>query len=368
MAILFLEPGTDSTQDFKLWSSTSGTVSSATDQAHTGGRSIKCDSTASNVAAYVQRNSVLTQAGTTVSWWFYASALPATSPRVLSATTIGGTTCFTVECNSAGHLVFVASGGSTTGSATLSAGQWYRLTLAWTISSTTVNEFRLFVDGTLDVTVTNRTLANAATGNVLLGMVQAFGANKAVWIDDIYIDNSTTLADPGDVRCTHKGYVGTSEGLGNNAWDTFIGTNRSTGLRYLNVSERPAADTNGWQQAGTAQQYEKYLIEGAAAGDVDLSGATLVGWLAWVRAKTSASSSVASLVDNDTDTTISTSTTISQFLHATTSSSYPTGRFGMRATGTATDTFFYEGGVIVAYIPGGGGAPTVQALAALGVG
>lgn len=375
MALIWAGTGTDETQDFKLYSATSGTVTSDTTVGivRLGPRIIKCDSTGSNVAAYVERSGVLADAGRRVSFWFYFTAAPATTPHIWSGMTSGGTGVIHIGLNSSSILSIETSSTNYPASTVLSANTWYRITLSYTISSTTVNTFKLYINDntTPELTKTNVTLGTTGTSTARFGMVQAFGASKQVYIDDQYIDDGTGTDNPGAFACTAKHYVGTSEGSPNNAYDTFIGTTRANGSRYLNVSEVPASDTNGWQQAATTAAYEKYLLEGASSGDLDISAGTVIGWMAWVRVKTASSSSASSITDNDVDTTISTTSTAAQFTHATTTATYPTGRFGVKSTGTTTDAFFYEGGAILAYVPGVAPPPSTspyKSLLLLGVG
>lgn len=349
--IVFLDDGGEGAQNLNNWAVT-GTVTSDTGQFHSGTRAIKFDSTASNINAYVQKAAIMADAGRRVSFWFYVSAFPATSPHILSILTAGGSTVISVDLNSANHIGLETNTTNYNGATTLAINTWYHATFAYTVTSTTVNSFRIFLGAstTPEVTQTNITIGTTVGVDLRIGQVQVPGASKQMWIDDLYVDDGTTLDNPGDIRCTSKQPLGTSEGAGFNDWDTFVGTTRATGSRYLNIAERPGSDTNGWQQAATTQAYEKYLIQAASAGDLDISSYTLVGWMAWIRAKTAASSSVASIVDNDANTTISTTTAITNYVHATTSATFPSGRFGMRSTGTATDSFLYEVGVICAYI------------------
>src|SRR6266849_5027171 len=88
--VTFLEPGTDATQDPSLFTSTAtagtGTIASATDQAHTGPRSLKVINAAANDNAFAQANGVLADAGRAISFWVrFSSAAPSVASLFVEA-------------------------------------------------------------------------------------------------------------------------------------------------------------------------------------------------------------------------------------------------------------------------------------------
>src|SRR5438445_2662858 len=151
MATTFLESATAATFGFEFWSSTSGTVASESTIVHTGPRSIK-------VSAYsnVGKVGVCGDNGR-ISCYLYVSAIPASTRDVFFITDSSQGRPFTIKLLATGKLQFyadqVASG--TDGTTTLVAGTWYRVAIAYTITSASVNEFRVFLNGALEITASN---------------------------------------------------------------------------------------------------------------------------------------------------------------------------------------------------------------------
>lgn len=384
MAVLFAEPGGSPQQGAGLFSSTSGSIAvdnlaSPAPPSGSNGYSIKADTTASPATAFVARTALLGSNGRVSGYFMFANVSGSDSVQSLRILDSGGTgvagVTFTqtqaVALNDGSGTVAPTVWGTSAG--TYNLNQWYRWAVTWNWTSQTVNAFKLYIDGVQIVSVTNKTLLGTLAPNVLrLGWGGAVpGASRVMRFAHVYVDDDSSLADPGDVRCTAKQYVGTSEDATNNAFDTALGTAVATlGSRYLALSERPNNDSNGWQHAATTQKIETFTLQAASAGDADIAAATLIGWMHWVRTKT-ASAATLTNTDNSVDVTgISNTTTITNFLHLTTSATYPTGRFGVKSTGTTTDSFFYEGGIVAAYVPGAAvtGGPAANSLALLGVG
>lgn len=367
MAILYALPGGNEANGLIHYGSTGGLTlfDSTTQDTTTGGGSIKYDTSLPAASAWTTVQAALADAGRRITLRRRIAAYPTAGGFGFLfnvKVTGGGTRITAVSIDSSGHLGLSSSASANyaTGTTVVPLNTWCTVTLAYTITSTTVNRFKIYltIDGTpgttTEVDATNVTLPVTGSADTDIGLTNATsaGANLISWCSSIYIDDDATLADPGDLRCTHKAYLGTGEGLGTNAYDTLLGTAVITlGSRYIAMSERPNNDSNGRQHAATGQQSETYAIQDAATGDAALGAGTLVGWQAWVRVKTASSSSVSAIVDNGSVSTLSTTTTITNFYHATTSATYPTGRFGVRSTGTTTDSFFYEGGVTMVYLP-----------------
>ena len=281
MATKFISDGTDSTQDFSFFTSTTGTVSSSTTQAHTGPRAIKVDSGA-GASATANKTAILTTSGR-LSLWFYWVGLPTLFVYLSSSGTTGGN-AYQLRYSSATGKVQIYSNGTqlgVDGTTTLTANTWHRISFAYSITSTTVHSEKLWLDGNLEVNNVNQgTLANANPADIQIGYTNNPGGGKVAYVDDIYIDDSNALTDPGDIRVTDK--LAATENTTN--FDTAIGTARSTS-DYNNVNERPINEANGWRHNATSDVQENYGLQSASVGDADISGATLIARLAWVWAK-----------------------------------------------------------------------------------
>lgn len=156
-----------------------------------------------------------------------------------------------------------------TSSSTLSVDTWHRVSWAFYRTSSSVNELRVWLDGTLACTVSNHTWSNLDT-NVLLINPNVTTA----WFDDIYIDDAaSSLTDPGDIRVTYKG----PDEANATGFDTDVGTGA--------VNERALSVTNGKQHAGTSDVQQNYTLQTASEGDVNISGARILGYTGWVYAK-----------------------------------------------------------------------------------
>jgi hypothetical protein len=182
----------------------------------------------------------------------------------------------------------------------------------------------------------------------------AFGANFVAYFSDIYVDNSTALTDPGDIRVTAKrpNANGTTNG-----WLVQIGSGGSgygTG-HSPQVNERALSTTNGWSTA-LLSTTEEYSIENAATGDADLTGAAIVDFTGWVYAKAS-TAVTAQMILAGSNSNVSLTTTNTMFTKAAGSTTYPAGStdIGMISSGSAGTDSLYECGILVAYIPSAGG-------------
>ena len=224
-----------------------GTVTYDTSQTKSGLASWKADSGAGGDEAYLGKTGILAAAGRRISIYFRITTMPTGTVMIINLYTSGGSQVGGVYLTSAGVLQlwgdFAQIG---TNGSTLSTNTWYRISLSYTITSTTVNEFRLYKDGTLDISVSNATLGYTAADTLYTGWwpMGNIGANRVMHIQHIYVDDSTDLSDPGDIRVTAK--LPNAENT--NAFDTAVGNARSS-TDYNNVNERPLSETNGWQDA-----------------------------------------------------------------------------------------------------------------------
>ena len=356
MATKFLEPGGDATFNVAtttaggFWKPGAGTPATATDFVH--GNHQKSIKYAVNAQTYVQTpDAVLADAGTRISCYIYLNALPT------------GTVSFYIGENSGFNIVFavaVTSGGvlqlrnnSTqigSNGGTLSTGIWYRISLAYTITSTTVNRFELFKDGVSTISVTNATLGFTGATHLRLG-ANSTDATFDLRSSDLYIDDSSSLTDTGDIWVTAKrpNANGTTNGF-----TTQIG---SGGSGYGSghspqVNERPLSNTNGWSIQSASKQTEEYSIESQSQGDINITGATIIDYMGWVDCKVGVNST-GNIIVGGTASNISVTTTETVFTKIAGSTTYPAGNtdIGMD-TNTVNQLFsLYECGIVVAYIP-----------------
>lgn len=383
MATLFLEPGGDA--DFLvgattgLWGGVTGSPVVATDFVNGGHqKSIKYPVNAINFVNTITLNGrgltlALGDAGRRISMYIYINALPNATASIWALHTNPGSTdvdAITLRLTSAGVLQLWNATTTQVGTngATLSTGTWYRISLAYTITSTTVNRFELFKDGVSTISITNATFTTVGTNNLRLGNI-----NGNLTLDfrssDHYIDNSSSLTDPGNIWVTAKrpNANGTTNGF-----TTQIGSGGSgygTG-HSPQVNERPLSTTNGWSMIGAGSAItEEYNIEGQSVGDITTVGGTIADYMGWISASSLATESPTMIVNNAT-TSMTTTSTITVWFQIAGSTSYPAGTgtdIGMTTTTALTTVSLYECGILVAFIPSAVTATTNQ-LAALGAG
>ena len=365
MATTFLEPGGDADFGFGLWSSeTNATIVS--DIIHGGHqRSIRFPP---NTNGSVLASSVVSTTAGRYSIYIYFVALPHANPSVpivLNQSGVGNT-IVAVNVTTAGILQLLDNNGTQIGSngSTISTGVWYRFSLAFTITSSTVNQFNFFLNGIQNITKSNYSLpvtspADLNIGNLLTDTTMDFR------ISDIYVDNSNALTDPGNIWVTAKRPFANGT---TNGFTTRIGTGGSGyGSGHSpQVNERPNSDTNGWSIAGAGSAItEEYNIEGKSVGDINIQDAKIVDYRGWIRSK-SLSSETANIIVNGTTTNVSLTSTTKFFTQIAGSTTYPAGTgsdIGEISSTTVTTVSLYECGIVVAFIP-----PPLHLLSLLGVG
>lgn len=359
---LFMEPGSDadnSTSNF--YSRLNGSCSSSTTQHHTGPRSISCNA-GTGYSSVGEIGAVSSTAGRFSAYFMFAN-LPDSQAAILG---LGNNDNFNLAAgiNSTGKLTVVtsASGSYTvlaTGTTTLSTNTWYRISLAYTITNSTVNQARVYLNGNLEVSKTNSTLSTTGYTDITLGWngpPGATGGNKTLYLDDVYADNGNDLADTGDVRVTAKRPNANGS---SSQFTTQIGSGGSGyGAGHSpQINERPWSTTNGWQApttSGTKSEY--YALESASQGDIDISAQNVVAYFGWVYADLTGSgtSPTNSMFVNGASTSITLSATPTVFSGSyIDSSSYPATApvIGINHTGTKKATQLFEAGMVVAYIP-----------------
>lgn len=332
----------------------SGTVSYQSTVKKHGIGALQHNSLAS-ASAYINRLNCLADAGRRINLNVYFDGAGASAASGIIRALNGTATAFEIRFDNARKLrLYAGATGSTlvqTGATVLSLNTWYRLSFCYTMASTSVNEFRVYLDGNLELTGTN--VASSVTGaqNLRIGWTGTSpGASISMYTSDFYIDDSNALTDPGNILVTNK----RPAGLGaTNNFDTAVGTGTN---RWDRVNEFPANTANRYTHAATGQQSESYSVESASAGDDDLTGATLLGWACWVHyaVVAAAGSTLASMIANNGFVTITTTqgSGVYQTVEAiVASTSYPSGNnvIGLRSTGTTVDTMLAECGIFLAY-------------------
>lgn len=207
MAITFLEPGTDWTNDLSLYAGSyaggGGSVGSSAVQSHTGGRAVRMQApSGGDSAGVLAPHGSVADAGTRVSFYWYAGTR---GPNFVGFRDASDNYRF--ELNLCSDTI-PGSGYLTSNfsfiknlSTTFNAGQWYRISIAYVVTSTSNFTIKVWVDGVLDTTFTQAdgTLAGIGTSYVSFEC-NHYGSNAIdVYVDDVYADDSNALTDPGDI-------------------------------------------------------------------------------------------------------------------------------------------------------------------------
>lgn len=364
----FAEPGGDA--DFLVgttngfWDSLSGTPTIVTDFVHTPHiKSIKYAPNITQVCKTVAGS--IADTGTRISFYVYFNVLPTTGDSSICRLfkSDGTTNVAAIRVSTGGVIKLYATAQIGTNGATLSAGVWYRISLAYTITSTTINRFELFVNGVSSISITNATLVNTVTSLVGIGNL---GPDTGMDLrsSDHYIDDSNSLTDPGNIWVTAK--RPNANGTANN-FVTQIGAGGSgygTG-HSPQVNERPLSITNGWSVVAVGATTEEYNIESTNIGDMNIAGKTIIDYVGWVSSSALIGETVQVIVNgvNFAQAITSTNTMYKKIAGSTV---YPTGTgadIGMTTDATATTVSLFECGIVVAFL----GPPTTNNLTLLGV-
>ena len=279
----FMESGGDATSGTEFYDSVSG-ATTATDQSHTGPRSLKATYSGTTPKT-VKKNGILADAGRSITMWIRLSEVSVNTPTVIFRVQTSGGTAIASFGFGASLFQPNIDAASNCGSAmaAVSANTWYRIRLSYVITSASSYTF-VFVDGTGATTTLTRAdcgvdLSTTGTADLLIGAVNpGSSASGSFWIDDVYVDDRTDLADPGAIRVTAKLPISNNTG---NLTDSFGVA--APASRYTNVDDRPLDATTGWINTNTTANAENYGIQAASAGDVDTTGATYIARAAWVR-------------------------------------------------------------------------------------
>lgn len=376
MAVKFLEPGGDATFNVAttatggLWDIIGGTPALATDFVHGSHlKSIRYKPAAGDIVR--MPIGTVADAGARISFYIYIAALPSATTQLFLVSQSAGTIIIKLQMTTAG-VIQLATGTSVqigANGSTLSTGVWYRISIAYTITSTTVNEFRVFKNGVLDITGSNVTLGAVTSAGCRIGNLNT-NSTLDFRSSDHYVDDSNALTDPGDIWVTAKRPF--SNGT-TNGFTTQIGAGGSgygTG-HSSQVNERALSNTNGWSMVGAGSAVtEEYNIEGASVGDIDISAATIIDWLGWIDTKSLAGETVQIILDGVNNAQAITSTeTI--YTKVKGSATYPSGTgadIGMITDTSLTTVSLYECGIIVAFIPPSVSSAISSMLPLLGAG
>ena len=186
---------------------------------------------------------------------------------------------------STGKIRFVDAGNAANfkdGATTIAADTWYRISVSAVFTSTTNWTFKLFLS-TTDGEVVSSPEISATNADFTFTAIGAnqwthYGQAMTTWVSPMVGDDNTGLTDIGDQRFTPALFNTESGGVQD--FDTAIGAGRGAS-DYNNVNERALSETNGWRHNGTSQVAETYGVEAAADADVNLTGKTIVGHMAW---------------------------------------------------------------------------------------
>jgi hypothetical protein len=238
--------------------------------------------------------------------------------------------------------------------------------MAYTITSTTVNSFKVYVNGTSSISTSNQTLGNTGTNVYVLGNTSS-NSTLDLRVSDIYVDSGSS-GDTGNIWVTAKRPYqnGTTNGF-----TTQIGSGGSgygTG-HAPQENERPLSTADGWSiiVAGSVIT-EEYSIETESQGDINISMGTIVDFEGWISAGSSVAESDNMILVGST-TPVSLTSTITVFLVIAGSTIYPAGNtdIGLTTNTGAATASLYEAGIAVAYIPAAITPSCTPSLALLGV-
>ncbi len=356
MATTFLEPGSDATFNVaggQFWATLNGTPTSVSDFVHgTHQRSTKFIGTQSMRTP----TGILSDAGGRISIYFYFNVLPSSTSRILRVEQSGGTNSIcALEVKSTGVLILTQGNSRVqigSDGTTLSAGLWYRISLAYTVTDTATNRFEVFVNGSSSISVTNATISVVTSDKFNLGNIDSNGSLD-FRTSDHYADNSSSLTDTGNIWVTAKrpNANGTTNGF-----ITQIGTGGSgygTG-HSPQVNERPLSTANGWSIVATgAAITEEYNVEGVSTGDINLTGATIVDYVGWVHTKALVGET-ANIILGGANFAQAITSSIVLYTKVKGSNTYPAGTgtdVGLQTDTSSTTVSLYESGILVAFIP-----------------
>lgn len=369
MAIKFLEPGGDATFNVAntinggMWGSLFISPAVATDFVH--GNHIKSIKyRPNNFDGVTTPASIISDSGARISFYIYLVTLPNANSVFAYTADVGANIVIGLSLTSSGVLQLTKNYSTQIGvnGPALSTGKWYRICLAYTITSSSVNEIRLYVDGTLGISVTNASLSLTSSSRFSIENSGNDGINPNSVLDfrssDHYIDDSKSLTDTGDIWVTAKrpNANGTTNGF-----TTQIGSGGSGyGSGHSSqVNERALSTTNGWSMVGAGSAVtEEYNIENRGTGDFSILNTKIVGYVGWAYMSSLAGETVQFIL-NGVNTGQAITSTNTMYTIVSGSASYPSGTgtdIGITTDTSLTTVSLFECGIIVAFIPTNGRA------------
>lgn len=262
----------------------------------------------------------------------------------------GGEWGFQIAVTPKGSHVVVrfvdGAGVSYDGITTLAINTQNRISFGYVYHGVDDLDINVFVNGIPELSI-----EEASTGGATLspdlhyGWLRTPGVDHLCWFSHLRIDSGDDLQDMGNDLLTAKRSAAVNE----NNWNTTGGTGA--------VNERPLSETNYIAEVdGIARLRQSYTLEAANAGDVDLTGEILRGYMGWAWAKLSAAGEPADLIVNnvlvDQSGRFTGGGTIPLLLTvAVVDAAYPShaAGIGMRNAPELVSTFMYECGAIIAY-------------------
>jgi hypothetical protein len=349
------------TEGFEPFSghSTNVTIDTATVRG-TNVASYKLTTSSPATLCYLQRTGVLSDTGSRVSIWFYFPALPPAAAGLLlwcTPSTSGGVG---INLDNAGHIGVFGYSSSTGyvglvyGTTVLQPNTWYRLALAYKITSATVWSVNAYINGKLEVSQSNA--GTITTGTILceVYLPTSLGANFVVYCDEWYLDTGSDLGDPGGPNAPGgAGMLGVTAKLpttvNSNTWTTIIGTGA--------VNERPINTANAVENTTATSLIQGYNVQAANVGDWNISFANIntLAYLGWVYTQFTGTHGAEAIVANGTIFPVTFPAAWSYSSVIATGSYSNTGNaIGARSAASAS-TWLAECGLVVGYINTGTG-------------
>jgi hypothetical protein len=384
--VTWLESGTDLFQTTDTYFGIQGLATSATDQKCTGTSSLKLNTNSPAAQAGADSpHGVCTDAGCQIHFCFRTDTYPSVSNSImLRIRTSGGTQLYRLRLKPDGKLLndpVTTVDTSVTGTATISLNTNTEIVVSGYMANTTTYAFKVYVNDVLDSTATGGTLSNVGMDDFKFFAETNLGTNAHYWIDDVYVAtggaSSSSQPSTGSLSVTAKLPV-TNGTL--NQLTSEVGTGPAPngiscgmGCHASNVSERPTSITYGWaiNTPGTPKT-EAYNIQSVSAGDVDITGKTILGYVGVVRTNVHTGTATNSIMLNGSSSgTIAVTSAVTTFSKAATSSTYPPGTgadVGLVTDSTAAIHSLFEAGVEVAYLNSAAPSTPRGGLTTLGVG
>lgn len=271
---------TEGTRGLECFSTTSGTITVDSSVVYTGRqRSLKLNTGNPAVTALARTAAgVLTDAGNRICGHFRYETAFAAASNICTFENSSSTTVLGLRINTSNQLILITGGPTTlgTGTTTLTTGTFHRVSIAYTITSTTVYSVRVYLDGnsTPEISVTNgTTLTGIGITTIAVNLQSTAGTDRILYWSDIYADNGNDLSMIEDINLNYKG----PDEANATSFDTTGGTGA--------VNERPISETNYKQHAATTDVAQNWTLQTAAEGDLDISTKTIVAYTGFAWAK-----------------------------------------------------------------------------------